>query len=651
MNGSDRPLRETPYPKLGYIRVGVAAPRHRVADVRGNVAEMEQLLAKASTAGVELILFPELGITAYSCGDLFHQRSLLEEARDGLALLEAAAARENIALVTGLPWELEGRLFNVAAVIGTQGLAGLVPKRCLPNNQEYYEQRWFAAGTAELPPMVAWNGHEIPFGTDLLFRWQGDSSCLMGVEICEDLWSVTPPSGPMALAGATLLVNPSASDELLGKEAYRRQLVSQQSARCLAAYAYASAGPGESSADIVFSGATMIAENGQMQVEGPRFSFDSTLEIADLDLDRLRLLRMRSSTFFGAEFPTFRTVSLAVPDDRSAPTTRKPDPHPFVPADHEARSARCEEIFAIQSTGLRKRLEHTGIRRVVLGLSGGLDSTLALLVCIAAFDSLGWARDGILAVTMPGLGTSDRTRTNATELARELGVELRTIPIEAAVRQHFDDIGQDPGTHDVTFENAQARERTQILMDLANKENGLVLGTGDLSEAALGWCTFNGDHMSMYHVNVGVPKTLVRYLVEWCAEARFEGRVEAVLRDICATPVSPELLPTDAEGRIQQETERTIGPYELHDFFLFQIVRHGFAPEKVLALAALAFDGQYADEELRHWLQSFLRRFYASQFKRNSQPDGPKVGSVALSPRGDWRMPSDAVRPPEKWCN
>jgi len=395
----------------------------------------------------------------------------------------------------------------------------------------------------------------------------------------------------------------------------------------------------------------MIAENGQMQVEGPRFSFDSTLEIADLDLDRLRLLRMRSSTFFGAEFPTFRTVSLAVPQDRTTPTTRKPDPHPFVPADHETRSARCEEIFAIQSTGLRKRLEHTGIRRVVLGLSGGLDSTLALLVCIAAFDSLGWARDGILAVTMPGLGTSDRTRTNATDLARELGVELRTIPIEAAVRQHFDDIGQDPGTHDVTFENAQARERTQILMDLANKENGLVLGTGDLSEAALGWCTFNGDHMSMYHVNVGVPKTLVRYLVEWCAEARFEGRVEAVLRDICATPVSPELLPTDAKGRIQQETERTIGPYELHDFFLFQIVRHGFAPEKVLALAALAFDDQYADEELRHWLQSFLRRFYASQFKRNSQPDGPKVGSVALSPRGDWRMPSDAVRPPEKWCN
>jgi len=645
MNAPNRPLRETPYRQLGYARVGVAAPRHRVADVKGNVAEMERVLARASEAGVELVLFPELGITAYSCGDLFHQRGLLAEARRGLARLETAAAREKIALVAGLPWEVEGRLFNVAAVIGINGLVGLVPKRCLPNNLEYYEQRWFAAGRRDLPPMIPWDGREIPFGVDLLFRWENAGDCLMGVEICEDLWSVTPPSGPMALAGATLLVNPSASDELLGKEAYRRQLVQQQSARCLAAYAYASAGPGESSADLVFSGATMIAENGQMQVDGKRFSFDSTLEIADVDLDRLRLLRMRSSTFFGAEFPPFRIVGLPIPSDRALPTSRKPDPHPFVPADHEARSARCEEIFAIQSTGLRKRLEHTGIRRVVLGLSGGLDSTLALLVCIAAFDSLGWARQGILAVTMPGLGTSDRTRNNATDLAKELGVELRTIPIERAVRQHFEDIGQDPATHDVTYENAQARERTQILMDLANKEGGLVLGTGDLSEAALGWCTFNGDHMSMYHVNVGVPKTLVRYLVEWCAEARFEGRVEEVLIDICATPVSPELLPTDAEGRIQQETERTIGPYELHDFFLFQIVRHGFAPEKVLALAALAFEGRYSDEELRGWLESFLRRFYASQFKRNSQPDGPKVGSVALSPRGDWRMPSDAVRP------
>jgi NAD+ synthase (glutamine-hydrolysing) len=454
----------------------------------------------------------------------------------------------------------------------------------------------------------------------------------------------SPPSGDLAVAGATLLANLSASPETLGKCAYRRALVEAQSARCLAAYLYASAGPGESSTDLVFSGHSLIAENGLLLAETERFRFDTTLAVADLDLERLSGERLRQSSFAASSpLRSYRRVPMAV-GDCSVKQLQRPVPRtPFVPVQGGERDARCQEIFAIQTTGLMTRLRHTGSRQVVIGISGGLDSTLALLVTVKAFDRLSLPRSGIVAVTMPGFGTTARTRSNASELAGELGVTLRTIPIEAAVSQHFRDIGHDPAEHDLTFENAQARERTQILMDVANQVQGLVIGTGDLSELALGWCTFNGDHMAMYAVNAAVPKTLVRYLIAWCAEAEFRGRTAELLHDICATPVSPELLPPHPDGSISQQTEAELGPYELHDFFLFHVVRCHFAPRKVLQLAAQAFADDYSPAELRRWLTLFYRRFFAQQFKRSCLPDGPKVGSVALSPRGDWRMPSDAA--------
>ncbi len=640
-------LRDTPFSELGFRRIAVSAPALRVADVSGNTTAMVALLDHAKQAGVELVLFPELGLTGYTCGDLFPRRALLDAARTGLRTLEKAAAERALTVICGLPWEMDGRLYNMAAVIGPGGLAGLVPKQSLPNTQEYYEKRWFSPGDATLSPECLWENRRIPCGVDLLFSLPTPPTYLFGVELCEDLWTANPPSGDMALAGALLLLNPSASVELLGKADYRRDLVRMQSARCLAAYAYAGAGPGESTADVVFSGASFIMENGVLLAETDRFSFASTFAIADVDCDRLALERMRNASYLGGRSSRpFRRIPL--PEGASSrlisgPLRRPIDPRPFVPADPAARTAHCREIFAIQSTGLEKRLRHTGLTRVVIGLSGGLDSTLALLVCLAAFDAMGISREGILALTMPGLGTSDRTRHNASRLAALLGTDFREIPIGPAVLRHFEDIGHDPGRHDITFENSQARERTQILMDVANQIGGLVVGTGDLSESALGWCTFNGDHMSMYHVNSGVPKTLVRYLVAWCAEERFADETAAVLHDICATPVSPELLPPAADGTLVQETEAAIGPYELHDFFLFHFVRHGFAWNKIAALAAIAFEGRYDDETIQRWLAEFRRRFAASQFKRNSLPDGPKVGSVALSPRSDWRMPSDTA--------
>jgi len=643
----EQPLRETPAVDVGYRRIGVSAPALRVADVDYNVAAMEEVLERAAEAGCALVVFPELGLTAYSCGDLFLTRTLLDAAMEGLRRVERAVARTRVAAICGMPWEVEGRLYNAAVVVGPEGVAGWTPKGSLPNGQEYYEKRWFAAGWRGMPGEVEWDGRRVPCGLDLLYDLGGTPELVVGIEVCEDLWTVTPPSGKLALAGAVLICNPSASVEWLGKAEYRRDLVRLQSARCLAAYAYAGAGPGESSAEAVFSGATMLYENGKVVVEGERFSFASTLAVAEVDVDLLRLERMRNTGFSAARVEeVFRRVVVAgVRGDAGKPLARQIDAHPFVPTHHGSRNARCREIFAIQSKGLEKRLLHTGLRRVVLGISGGLDSTLALLVCVAAFDAHGWERAEILAVTMPGLGTTARTRSNATRLAELLGVGFREIPIEAAVLQHFADIGQAPDRHDVTFENAQARERTQILMDLANQTGGLVVGTGDLSESALGWCTFSGDHLSMYHVNSGVPKTLVRYLIEWAAETLFEGQAAEVLRDVCATPVSPELLPAAADGTLAQRTEEVVGPYELHDFFLYHFVRHGLGWEKIAVLAALAFAGRYADEEIRRWLAEFRRRFFANQFKRNSMPDGPKVGSVALSPRSDWRMPSDARFP------
>ena len=628
---------------LGMIRVAAVSPALKVADVAFNLAAIEEATLQAADQGAQLVVFPELALTGYSCGDLFYQQSLLEAVRDGLKTLTTLSDQTGMILIVGAPVRQSGRLFNTAIVMSHGRICGVVPKTYLPNTQEFYEERWFSSAADLVDDQLTWLDETPPFGTDLLFDVDGMPDCLFGIEICEDGWVANPPSGGMAVAGATLLINLSASPEILGKCSYRRALVESQSARCLAAYVYASAGPGESSTDLVFSGHSLVAENGQILAETQRFQFTSQMAIADIDIQHLVHERLRNNSYAASQTDQ---DSLLVPvevAERSAIKLLRPIARsPFVPADVAERQGRCEEIFAIQTTGLMKRLMHTNSQKVVLGLSGGLDSTLALLVTVKAFDRLKQSRDNILAVTMPGFGTTDRTRGNAEVLARELSVDFRTISIDAAVYQHFTDIGQNPEIHDITYENSQARERTQILMDLANQIGGLVVGTGDLSELALGWATYNGDHMSMYGVNSSVPKTLVRYLIEWCAEAEFSGRTAEVLHDICATPVSPELLPPDADGGISQVTEEHVGPYELHDFFLFQVVRNQFAPRKILDLASRAFDGDYSQAEILKWLKLFYLRFFAQQFKRSCLPDGPKVGSVSLSPRGDWRMPSDA---------
>jgi len=629
--------------ELGMIRVAAVSPELRVADVAFNLAAIEAATMQAADQGAQLIVFPELALTGYTCGDLFYQQSLLEHVRDGLKTLTTLSEQTGMILIVGAPVRQSGRLFNAAVIMSHGRICGVVPKTYLPNTQEFYEERWFSSAQDLVDDQLTWLDEAPPFGTDLLFDVDGMPDCLFGIEICEDAWVASPPSGAMAAAGATLLINLSASPEILGKCSYRRALVESQSARCLAAYIYASAGPGESSTDLVFSGHSLIAEYGQILDETQRFQFTTQTAMADIDIQRLVHERLRNNSYAASQAEQeFLLVPVEV-TKRQADTLLRPIAKtPFVPDDLAERQSRCEEIFAIQTTGLMKRLKHTGSQKVVLGISGGLDSTLALLVTVKAFDRLNWSRDDILAVTMPGFGTTDRTRGNAEALARELGVSLRTISIDAAVQQHFADIGQDPGRHDITYENSQARERTQILMDLANQVGGLVVGTGDLSELALGWATYNGDHMSMYGVNASVPKTLVRYLIEWCADAEFSGTTSAVLHDVCATPVSPELLPPDASGNISQKTEDQVGPYELHDFFLFQMVRNQFAPRKILDLACRAFANDYAQADILKWLQLFYRRFFAQQFKRSCLPDGPKVGSVSLSPRGDWRMPSDA---------
>jgi NAD+ synthase (glutamine-hydrolysing) len=625
------------------LRVAAVTPELKVADVAFNVAAIETAADQAAARGVRLAVFPELAVTGYSCGDLFGQRLLLEQAEAALPRLAKTAARLGISLVVGVPLRLAGRLFNCAMVLSGGQMCGVVPKSYLANSQEFYERRWFAAAGEVPADVIELDGRQVPFGSDLLFQTVDLPACVLGIEICEDAWVASPPSGDLATAGATVLVNLSASPEILGKCAYRRALVEAQSARCLAAYLYASAGPGESSTDLVFSGHSLIAEYGQVLAETERFQFETTMAVADIDLERLSGERRRSSSFAASRpLRRYRQVSIIVADSLARELLCPVPRTPFVPTGAAECGARCREIFAIQTTGLMTRLRHAGSRQVVLGISGGLDSTLALLVTAKAFDRLGLPRSGIVALTMPGFGTTARTRGNAETLAEELGVTLRVVPIAAAVSQHFRDIGHDPMQHDTTFENAQARERTQILMDVANQVNGLVIGTGDLSELALGWCTYNGDHMAMYAVNAGVPKTLVRYLIAWCADTEFRDRAAEVLRDICNTPVSPELLPPHPDGTISQETESHLGPYELHDFFLFQIVRCHFPPRKVLNLAMQAFGADYPPDDLRRWLALFYQRFFAHQFKRSCLPDGPKVGSVALSPRGDWRMPSDA---------
>jgi NAD+ synthase (glutamine-hydrolysing) len=633
---------------LGFVRVAVVTPELRVADVGFNTQATIAALREAAGRGCRLALFPELGLTAYSAADLLYQPTLLASARAALEPIAEAAQRADIAVVVGLPIELTGKLFNCAAFIAEGRVQGIVPKTFLPSTNEFYEERWFTPAFLAPVASIDWQGAPTPFGRDLLFAANNFDGLVIGVEICEDLWAVNPPSGDMALAGATILLNGSASNELLGKVSYRRDLVRQQSARCLAAYLYAGAGANESTTDTVWAGHCLIAENGALLAETERFHFDTQLAVADVDVQRLVAERLKNNTFSATPAPRpFRTIRFAMPGAQCASqATEFIRPQlsrtPFVPADPEKRAEHCEEIFNIQATALARRLRHTASQRVVIALSGGLDSTLAFLVTAKAFDRLRLAREGIIAITMPGFGTTSRTRGNAEKLAEAVGATFRTIPIADAVRQHFRDIGHDENVHDITYENSQARERTQIAMDIANEVGGIVIGTGDLSELALGWATYNGDHMSMYHVNAGVPKTLVRYLVSWAADAEFSGDASAVLRDIVATPISPELLPLGQGGALEQKTEDTIGPYELHDFFLYHVVRLLCPPAKVFALARQAFAGEHPPEVILQWLGVFYRRFFSQQFKRSAMPDGPKVGSVALSPRGDWRMPSDA---------
>jgi NAD+ synthase (glutamine-hydrolysing) len=633
---------------LGFVRAAVISPELRVADVAFNTQAIVAAMREAAGQGCRIAIFPELSITGYSCADLFYQRTLLSAAAAALDAIALEAQTIGIAVVVGLPLAVDGRLFNCAAFIADGRVLGVVPKTYLPSTNEFYEERWFTSGHLAARESVTINGREAPFGCDLLFSADNLPDCTIGIEICEDLWAVNPPSGDMALGGATMLINGSASNELLGKVDYRRDLVRQQSARCLAAYLYAGAGAGESTTDLVWAGHSLIAENGALLAETERFRFDTQMAVADIDVQRLEHERLRNNAY-GSAAPSreFREISFRLPGEErwsvNEPLIRPMlSRTPFVPADPERRAAHCREIFSIQAVGLAKRLRHTGAHQVTIGVSGGLDSTLALLVIAKAFDLAGVPRAGIIAITMPGFGTTTRTRANAGRLAEFLGATLRVIPIGDAVRQHFRDIGHDENRHDVTYENAQARERTQVLMDVANQVGGFNVGTGDLSELALGWCTYNGDHMSMYHVNAGVPKTLVRYLVEWAAEGEFTGETSAVLHDICATPITPELLPLGQDGELAQKTEDTIGPYELHDFFLYHTVRFQFAPRQVFLLARQAFAGQYDAATLLRWMRVFYQRFFSQQFKRSAMPDGPKVGSVALSPRGDWRMPSDA---------
>lgn len=624
--------------KYGFIKVAAASPALRVADCRYNAEQSAAAMQRAAAAGVRLLVLPELGLTGYTCGDLLLQPVLQQGALQALQTLLAVSAGLPMTTVAGLPLEVEGKLYNCAAVLHGGKILGVVPKTNLPNYGEFYEARWFTPAPAEAKA-ISLLGQQVPFGTDLLFCCRELPEYKLAVEICEDLWVALPPSTRHAMAGATVIANCSASDETIGKAEYRRELITGQSARLMAGYLYADAGRGESTTDMVFAGHDLIAENGRLLAETALFT--NEMIVTEIDVHRLTAERRRTNTWRAADSAGYTIIPFSLPAEVTT-LTRLIDPHPFVPADSAERKQRCEAILTMQAEGLRRRLEHIGCPCAVLGISGGLDSTLALLVAVRALDLLGRPRTDMIAVTMPGFGTTHRTRSNAELLCEKLGVTLRTVSIAAAVRQHFKDIGHDESVTDTTYENAQARERTQVLMDIANQENGIVVGTGDLSELALGWATYNGDHMSMYGVNGSIPKTLVRYLVRHAAETCGDEALAAVLYDILDTPVSPELLPADEGGRIAQKTEDLVGPYELHDFFLYHFIRYGCPPQKLLYLAENAFAGRYDRAVILKWLRTFCRRFFQQQFKRSCLPDGPKVGSVTLSPRGDWRMPSDA---------
>ena len=627
--------------KDGFIRAAALTPKIRVADTVYNAEQIMQGIDEAVEKGARLIVFPELCITGYTCQDLFLQDELLAGAKEALCRIAGHTEGKDALIFVGLPLEKDGKLYNVAAAVNDGKTLAFIPKTALPNYAEFYEARHFTPAPDQ-PSFIPFDGSEVPFGKELLFDCDCVEGLKVGCEICEDVWTAQPPSTAHALAGATVIVKLSASNETVGKDDYRRMLVEATSARLIAGYVYASAGDGESTQDLVFGGHNMIAENGVLLSEAKRFANQAIY--ADLDIHRLRHERRRMNTFPAADTPEGAEKYLTVPvhmKKEELSLSRFFPQQPFVPSDEGTKNRRCEEILSIQSLGLKKRLEHTGCKCAVIGISGGLDSTLALLVTARAFDLLGLPRVGICCVTMPCFGTTDRTYENACRLTRALGASLTEVDIQEAVRLHFRDIGHEESVHDVTYENCQARERTQVLMDIANAKGGLVIGTGDMSELALGWATYNGDHMSMYGVNAGVPKTLVRHLVRYYADTCNEEELAAVLLDVLDTPVSPELLPP-VDGKISQKTEDLVGPYELHDFFLYYMLRCGFPPTKIYRIAKAAFAGKYEKDVILKWLKDFCRRFFAQQFKRSCLPDGPKVGSVAVSPRGDLRMPSDA---------
>ncbi len=646
------------FTEFGYVRVMAASVQTYPGDIKRNCDSIIDAIRKAEDEDVDILVLPELAVSGYTCADLFFDSLLMEKVEEGLCRICRNIRENGPTVVVGSPFRRDGKLYNCAVVMGHYRIYGIVPKQYLPNYNEFYERRWFSVPDSEEAHYLSVNdplgmpvGDQTVFGTNLLFRVR---NAIFGCEICEDLWVPNPPSARLAQNGATVIVNLSATPESIGKHRYLLDLIRQQSARCRCGYVYASAGSGESSTDLVFSGNAIIAEDGSILAEGKRFSLDGTSCISDIDTQRLETDRQRFKTFNEDSGPSNYTLidchkqlhPVSEPVEVFADYLKRDvSPSPFVPSDRSHRLETCAEIIEMQAWGLAQRLKKIGCKRAVIGISGGLDSTLALLVTAKTFNMLGLDPKGIIGITMPGFGTTSRTRTNAHDLMEELGVTTLEIPIGPAVDQHFRDIDQDPSVHDATYENSQARERTQILMDMANKENAIVIGTGDLSELALGWCTYNGDHMSMYAVNASIPKTLVSYLIEsFAIEAEDKGdtKIAATLRDIIDTPISPELIPANEDGTISQKTEDLVGPYELHDFFLYHFLRNRYTPAKIFLLARKAFGTKYDKAVILHWLETFYRRFFSQQFKRSCLPDGPKVGSVCLSPRGDWRMPSDA---------
>lgn len=641
--------------KYGFIKVAAAIPSVKVADTQYNLAEIEKQVIIAEGEGVEIIVFPELSLTGYSCQDLFHQQILLDNIETSVIQLLDFTRQLDITVIVGAPICADSVLLNCALVIQHGKLIGIVPKTYLPNYGEFYEKRWFASSQDLQFQSIYYVGEKITISSDIQL-FTTSQGVKFGIEICEDLWAPIPPSNQLTLAGAELIFNLSASDDLIGKHNYLKSLVTQQSARTISGYIYSGCGFGESTQDVVYGGNGFIYENGQLLAEAKRFEIESQLIISEVDIEKLRTERRSNTTFVNAQRPSvmqrlrannqlpLQNITACIPASiqRDFVLTRLVDKYPFIPKGDKLRE-HCEEILNIQVCGLAKRLSHINCKTVVIGVSGGLDSTLALLVATQTFDKLGYDRRGIIGITMPGFGTTDRTYNNAITLMQDLGITIREISIAASVKQHFTDIEHNIDVHDITYENSQARERTQILMDISNQVGGIVIGTGDLSELALGWCTYNGDHMSMYAVNVGIPKTLIKHLVSYVAENGVEDSIKLTLEDIVNTPISPELTPADENGEIVQKTEDLVGPYELHDFFLYYVLRFGFRPKKIFWLAQQAFKEEYADGVILHWLRIFYKRFFSQQFKRSCLPDGPKVGSVSLSPRGDWRMPSDAM--------